>query len=152
MELQEFRGVLVAIAKAPYREAGIEREAGLGFRLRLFQFSKIRQRCSEEEMGKRVRPVVLDRAAKQCDRLLLGAKIHLRGAREVEPEPGETVARREAQGFVFMSSSFFGVTDEYLGEADESVSGGQVRIERQRSLEFGNALVRAPGLDSGCRP
>ncbi len=84
-EFEEVRGVLVAIAKTPYREAGVEREAGLGFGLRLFQFSKIRQRCGEKEMGQRVGPVDLDGAAKQCDRLLIGAKIHLRGAREMQP-------------------------------------------------------------------
>ncbi len=39
------------------------------------------------------------------------------------------------------------MTDEYLGEADVPVSIGQVRIERQRSLEFGDALADALGLD-----
>ena len=42
-----------------------------------------------------------------------------------------------------MGSSFFGVADKYLGETNVPVSSGQVRIERQRPLEFGNALVRA---------
>ena len=46
-----------------------------------------------------------------------------------------------------MGPSFFGVTYENLGETDVPVSGGQVRIERQRSLELGNTLVRALGLD-----
>ena len=64
----------------------------------------------------------------------------------MQPEPGEAVARREAQGFVHVGPSFFGVTDEYLGETDVPVSSGQIRIERQRSLELGNALVGAIGL------
>jgi hypothetical protein len=50
-------------------------------------------------MGKRVSPVVLDGAAKQCDCLLLGIQIHLRSAHKVQPEPGETGAPlRKAPG------------------------------------------------------
>ena len=41
-----------------------------------------------------------------------------------------------------MGSGFFGVTDEYLGEADVAVSCRQIRVQRQRPLEFGDALVR----------
>ena len=39
------------LLRRPYREARVEREAGFGFGSRLFQSSKIRQRCGEEEMG-----------------------------------------------------------------------------------------------------
>ena len=45
-----------------------------------------------------------------------------------------------------MSFGFFGATDKNLGETDVPVSGGQVRIQRQRPLELGDASVRALGL------
>jgi hypothetical protein len=45
-----------------------------------------------------------------------------------------------------MGSSFFWMTDKNLGETDISLSCGQVRIERQRPLEFGDALLRTVGL------
>ena len=64
----------------------------------------------------------------------------------MQPEPGKTVARRKAQGLVFMGFGFFRMADEYLGQTDVPLSSGQVRIERQRALEFGDALVRAIGL------
>ena len=79
-------------------------------------------------------------------------RVILRAARDMQPEPGKTVARREAKRLVFMSFGLFGAAGEYLGETDVAVSGGQVRIQRQCPLEFGNALVRALGLNSGCRP
>ena len=97
-------------------------------------------------MRQRVGPVDLDGAAKQCDRLIVSAKSHLGGAREMQPQPSKAVARRESQGLVFMGCSFFRMTDKNLGETDVPLSGGQVRIERQRPLEFGNALVGAMGL------
>ena len=52
-------------------------------------------------------PVVLDRATKQCDGLLVGAKIHLAGARGMQPEPSRRVVRREAKRLVFMSFNLF---------------------------------------------
>jgi hypothetical protein len=38
-----------------------------------------------------------------------------------------------------MIVGFFGTTTEILGETDVCVSGGQVSVQRQRSLEFWNA-------------
>ena len=146
MEFEELRGVLVSVAKAPYREARVEREAGLGFGLRLFQLAEIRQRRGEEEMRQRDCTIVLDGATKQCDRLLVGAKSHLRGACEMQPEPGKTVARREAQSLFFMRLGFFGATDKHLGQTDVSMSCRQIRVQRQRPLEFGDALLRTVGL------
>ena len=64
----------------------------------------------------------------------------------MQPEPGETVARREAKGLVYMSFGLFGATDKNLGETDVPVSVGQIWIQRQRSLELGNGLGRALGL------
>src|ERR1700733_7504443 len=62
--IEEVFGVLVSVTKTPYREARVQREAGLGFGSGLFQLAQICQRRREEEMGERVGPVVLDRAAK----------------------------------------------------------------------------------------
>jgi hypothetical protein len=48
--VEERPRVLVPLAKAPDREARVEREARFGFGLRLFQSSKIRQRRREQEI------------------------------------------------------------------------------------------------------
>jgi hypothetical protein len=42
---------LARTAKAADREGRVEREPGFGLGSRLFQFSEVRQRCGEEEMG-----------------------------------------------------------------------------------------------------
>ena len=45
-----------------------------------------------------------------------------------------------------MGPSFFRMTDENLGQTDVPLSSGQIRIQRQRPLEFGDALLRTVGL------
>ena len=45
-----------------------------------------------------------------------------------------------------MGFSFFRMTNKNLGETDVPVSNGQIRIQRQRPLEFGDALLRTVGL------
>ena len=44
------------------------------------------------------------------------------GAREVQPEPSKTVARRETESLFFMSLCFFGATDKNHSETDISMS------------------------------
>ena len=45
-----------------------------------------------------------------------------------------------------MSLGFFGATDKNLSKTDVSMSCRQIRIQRQGSLEFGDALLRPVGL------
>ena len=132
--VEELRGVLVSMAKTPYREAGSSASPGFGFGLRLFQLAQVRQRRPEEEMRQRVCPIDLDRAAKQRDGLLVGAKSHFGTALEVQPEPSKTVVRRKAQRLFFMRLSFFRAADKHLGQTDVSMSCRQIRVQRQRSL------------------
>ena len=49
--VEEVFSVLVPVAKTPYREPWVKREASLGFGPGLFQFAQIGQRRREEEMG-----------------------------------------------------------------------------------------------------
>ena len=46
-----------------------------------------------------------------------------------------------------MSLGFLAATDENLGDTDNCVSTGQISIQCQRPLAFGNALGRAVGID-----
>src|ERR1700674_1528283 len=90
--------------------------------------------------------IELDTSVEPRDALRVGAKIQLGAAREKQPDRGETVARREAKGLVYMSFGLSGATNKHLGVTDTRVSAGQIWIQRQGSLELGNALVRTLGL------
>jgi hypothetical protein len=127
------------------RESRIERQSGAGLGLRLVQPTEIREGGGKEEMRQRKRPVDLDTAAEPRDGLLVGAKSQLGPTGKKHPEPRTTIVRREAEGVVYMSFGLSGATSKNLGVTDIRVSGGQIRIQRQRSLELGNGLGRAVG-------
>ena len=57
------------------------------------------------------------------------------------------IARAEAQGLENMSLGLFGATDESLTESDTGVGRGEISVQRQRVLAFGDALCSALGVD-----
>ena len=82
-----------------------------------------------------------DRAAEPCDRLLVVAKIEFGTANSRYPTEGEGVAGTETERFADMSFGFLAATDENLGHTDCSVSGGQIPIQSQCPLAFGDGLA-----------
>src|SRR5262245_45551500 len=82
-----------------------------------------------------------DRAAEPRDRLLVVAEIEFGNASRRHPTEGESVTRTETERFADMSLGFIAATDEKLCHTDCSVSGGQIPVQSQCPLAFGNGLV-----------
>ena len=57
-----------------------------------------------------------------------------------EPSVGQDVARRKAECLVDVGFGFCASTKKKLGVPDESMSAGQIAIQRQRLLAFSDAL------------
>ena len=61
------------------------------------------------------------------------------------PRIGHRIARAEPQGLSDVSVRFISATDENLAQSDRGVGRGEISIEFQRMLTFGDALSRALG-------
>src|SRR5262249_9163530 len=128
-------------------ECGIERKSSLNRGPRLLQPAEMRQRGGELEMRERIISVQFDTATVPHDSVLVSTDQQLGDAREVHPGISEAIARAKPERFVNMALGFLGATKIKLGETNICVSGGQISIQRQRALAFGNAQGRAVGLD-----
>ncbi|MGA8444812.1 MAG: hypothetical protein WB766_06405 [Roseiarcus sp.] len=73
------------------------------------------------------------------------AEVELRKARVGHPDVSHRIARAEPQGLYNVSLRFFGATDKNLTESDRGVRVGEISIQRQRMLTFGDAFHRALG-------
>src|ERR1700727_1707979 len=73
--------------------------------------------------------------------------MELGGTYKLYPTVGSMVTRREAEGLIDMDLGFLGVTAKNLGKTDNSVSVGQISIQDQRALTFGNASGNAVADD-----
>ncbi len=63
----------------------------------------------------------------------------------IHPDISHRIARTEPQGLDNVSLGFFGATDENLTKSDRGMGAGEISIQRQRMLTFGDALRRALG-------
>src|SRR5215468_7149376 len=82
-----------------------------------------------------------DRAAEPRHRLPIVAEIEFGNANRRYPTEGKGVARAETERFADMSFSFLAAADEELGQTNCSVGGGQIPIQSQCPLAFGDGLV-----------
>ena len=73
------------------------------------------------------------------------AEVVLRDARHGHPAISHRIARTEAQGLGNVSLSIFGATDRNLAKSDDGMGVGEISIQRQRMLAFGDALRSALG-------
>ena len=73
------------------------------------------------------------------------AEMELRAARDAHPDVSHRVARTEAQGLHNVSLGFFGATDKNLAKSYNGMGVGEISIQRQRMLAFGDALRGALG-------
>ena len=70
-------------------------------------------------MGERVGQVVLDRAAKQCDCLIISARVSLAAPAKCNHSQAKlSRGERRRSLRLFVGSSFFRVTDKNLSETD----------------------------------
>ena len=86
--------------------------------------------------------VGLDAPAQPSDRFLVGAEQQFGETDKHHPPVGIGIARREAKRLVDMGLGLRAATEKKLGETDEGMSVGQIAIQRQRLLAFGDALGR----------
>ena len=113
-------------------------------------FPRSARRCGKEEMGKWVRSgcsrsngetMRLPHRQRQEFILAVG---YPRNAARAKQKLSRGESRR---AFVFMGFSFFRMTDKNLWrDRCPPEHGGQIWIQRQRPLEFGDALLRTVGL------
>src|ERR1700691_4145079 len=94
-------------------------------------------------MWKRKIAIGLDRPSKPRDRLLVTSDVVLRHSRISHPCVRHRITRAEAHRLDNVSLGFFGATDKNLANADKGIRVGEISIQRQRVLAFGDALHSA---------
>ena len=87
--------------------------------------------------------VDLDATAQPSDRFLVGMSCNLAMPTNIIQLVSEDIARREAKRLVDMGLGLLAATEKIFGKTDERVRAGQISIQRQRLLAFGDALSRA---------
>ena len=76
------------------------------------------------------------------DRFGVGTELQLGDAGEHDPPERESIARRETECLSDMGLGFRAATNNTC-QADETVRDGQISVQRQRPLAFGDALSRS---------
>jgi hypothetical protein len=144
------KGCTIALHGGPEAgngEARIGCKASLDGRMRFLDLAEVRQGCREVELCNWMIAIDFNGAPRTRDGLLVAAQMELRGADKLYPTVGSMVTRREANGLINMGLCFLGVTAKNLGKTDNSVSVGQISIQSQCALTFGNAMANAVGDD-----
>ena len=91
--------------------------------------------------------VGLDAPAKPGHRFGIVAAPQLGSTGKHHPAVGEDIAGREAEGLLDMGLGLLGSTEKALGHTDAGMRHGQISIQRQRLLAFGNTLGRSRRID-----
>jgi hypothetical protein len=112
----------------------------------LVDSTKLRKGGGQHEMWMRMISIGFDRRPKPRGRLLATAEVELRYAHIVRPDVSHRIARTKAQGLGNVSLRFLGATDEYLTSSDYCMGVGEISIQRQRVLTFGNAPCSPLGV------
>jgi hypothetical protein len=115
--------------------------------LRIRELAEVRQGCREVELSNWMIAIDFNGAPRTRDGLLVSARMEPGGTNKLYPTVGSMVTRREAKGLTNMGLCFLGVTDKNFGKTDNSVCVGQISIQSQCALTFGNALGNAVGDD-----
>ena len=87
--------------------------------------------------------VGLNAPAQPCDGFCVGPELRFGNADTVDPSKRIDIAGREAERLVDMGLGFRAATEKNLGPTNASVSVGQISIQRQCLLAFGDAFGRA---------
>src|SRR5215470_16839404 len=124
-------------------ETRIERKARLHCCPRLIQLTDLRQDSRQSEMHKGVISVAFKASAQPNKRFGVGAlpKFGLTGKQTPDIDVG--IVGREAERLLHMGFGFPAPTKKKLCSSDVAPRLGQIPIERQRPLAFGDALSRA---------
>src|SRR6516164_7819992 len=124
-------------------ETRIERKAGLRCSPCLIQLTDKRQGGREIEMRHGIIAVGLKAAAQPNTRFGVGALPKFGEADKQTPDIDACIAGRETERLLYMGFSFPAPTEKKLRSPDVRVRAGQIPIQRQRPLAFGDALSRA---------
>src|ERR1700675_800538 len=99
------------------------------------------QRCRTIEVSERGDiPVGLDGALEPVGSSFIGRKIRLRDSRWIHPTERSVVTGRKPKCLHDMGFRFLCSTEITFGKPNPHVSGGQISIQCQRALTFGDAL------------
>src|SRR5215216_6053156 len=126
------------------REIGIDGEASPYRSPRLLDSPEMSQRRGKVEVneGGDIR-IGLDGPPEPVDGSFIGRKIRLRDTRRIHPTVCSVVAGRQPKCLHDIGFSLLGATEITFAKANPHVSGGQISIQLQRPLTFGNALSGA---------
>src|SRR5450631_3499161 len=121
-------------------EIGIEGEPRLYRSPRLLDSLEMSQRRGKVEMDKRGDiPVGFDGSLEPVGSSFIRRKIRLRDARCVRPGERSVVTGRKPERLHDTVFGFLGATEITFAKSDPRVSRGQISIQRQRALAFGDA-------------
>ena len=91
--------------------------------------------------------VGLDRAAQFSDRFFMLGKKDFHRPVEGPPKIDGRIARAQPQRILDVTRSLFAAANKIFGQSDIGVGGGEIPVDRKRSLDFGNALRGPVGVD-----
>ena len=94
-------------------------------------------------MREREISVGFDRVAQQSNGLFVLAEKELHGPCKTPPEIGGRIARAQPKRILDVTCSLFATANKILSQSDIRVGGGEIPVERERTLKFGNALRSA---------
>jgi len=118
------------ITKAANGEAWMERKSRLHGGPRFVQLPEPRQHSRESEMRKGKIPVRVETSAHPEDCFGIDTELRLGKADPYHPSMGHGVARRKTQCLVDVSFGFCASAKKKLGVPDDSMSAGQIAIQR----------------------
>ncbi len=83
--------------------------------------------------------VGLNRAAQFSDRFFIPGKKDFHRAVEGPPKIDGGIARAQPQRILDVTRSLFGAANKILGQSDICMGSGEIPVQRERSIKFGNA-------------
>src|SRR6516165_4829801 len=128
------------ITKATNGEGWIERKSRLDCGSRFVQLPEPRQRRRQIKLREGRIAVCVEAPPQPDDSFGIGTKLRLRETDHCHPSVGTGVARRKAECLVNVSFSFCASSKKNLCASDESMSVGQITIQRQCVLALSDTL------------
>jgi hypothetical protein len=129
--------------KTSYSEAWIQHKSGSRCVPPIIIAIHNCQRSREKEMSDREISIGLDAAAQPRNGFLIRAHLRFSVTYPHHPHVRVGIARGETERLKHMSFGFSTAAADIFGKTYKCVSEGQVSIQRQRSLTFGDALSGA---------
>jgi len=107
---------------------------------RFVQLPESRQASRENKMPDRIISVCVEAATQPDDCFGIGIELRLGAAYRQKPPVGQDVPRGKTECLLDVRFGFCPSAKKKLGVPDESMSAGQIAIQRQRLLALSHAL------------